>query len=421
MVGQDLSHPREAKAASYYGYVLIICAFIIMFIMYAVHYSYGVFFKPVLDEFGWTRATMSGAFSLSSIIMGVLAIAIGLFTDKFGPRMVMTICGLFIGLGYFLMSQLNAAWQLYLFFGVIVGIGMGGSFIPLMSTIARWFVEKRGTMTGIVTAGIGIGALIGPPVTNRLITAYGWRMSYMILGVAVLVLVVLPAQFIKRDPAKIGQMTHSENKGEHNKLLKQDIKAFSLREAVVTKQFWIVFGMFFVTGYCIFAIMVHIAPHAIELGVSSTGAARILATIGGLSIIGKVLIGRVSDSIGSRQTYLMGLILLSIAIFWLVPTKMMWSLYAFAGIFGIAYGGCVASQSPLVASLFGLVSHGMILGGIGIGFTWGGAMGPFLTGYLFDVNGTYQLAFLICAGVSTGGVILTAVLRPMKGKLTTFG
>jgi len=237
----------------------------------------------------------------------------------------------------------------------------------------------------------------------------------VILGCAVLVLVVLPAQFMKRDPAKIGQMAYGEHEGEQNEL-KQDTKAFSLGEAVVTKQFWIVFGMFFVTGYCIFAIMVHMVPHAIELGVSSTNAARILATIGGLSIIGKVLIGRVSDIIGSRQTYLIGLILLSMAIFWLVPARMAWSLYTFAGIFGLAYGGIVASQSPLVANLFGLGSHGMILGGIGIGFTWGGAMGPFLTGYLFDVIGNYQLAFLICAGISSGGIILTAVLRPIKGK-----
>jgi MFS family permease len=415
MVSQELGHLPQTKVASYYGYVIVISAFSILFVMYAVHYSYGVFFKPVLDEFGWTRATMSGAFSLSSIIMGLLGIAMGVFTDKFGPRMVMTICGLLIGLGYFLMSQLNAAWQLYLFFGIIVGIGMGGSFIPLMSTIARWFVEKRGTMTGIVTAGIGIGALIGPPVANRLITEYGWRVSYMILGSAVLVLVVLPAQFMKRDPTKMGHTAYGEHEGEQ-KQLKQETEAFSLGEAVVTKQFWMIFGMFFSLGYPLFAIMVHIAPHAIELGVSSTSAARILATIGGVSIIGKVLIGRVSDITGSRQTYLIGLILLSIAIFWLVPAKMAWTLYTFAGIFGLAYGGCVVSQSPLVANLFGLGSHGMILGVIGIGFTGGGALGPLLTGYMFDVIGNYQLAFLICAGISSGGIILTAVLKPIKGK-----
>ena len=413
MVSQELKPIPQVKLASYYGYLIVFNAFLILFVMYGVHYSYGVFFKPVLNEFGWSRATMSGAFSLSSIVMGLLAIVIGLFTDKFGPRMVMTLCGLFIGIGYFLMSRLNVAWQLYLFFGGIVGIGMGGSFIPLMSTIARWFVNQRGMMTGIVAAGIGIGALIVPPVANRLITAYGWRMSYVILGTAVLVLVVLPAQFMKRDPSKIGQAAYGEHEGEQSEL-KQDAKTFSLKEAVVTRQFWLVFGMFFVTGYCIFAVMVHIAPHAIELGVSSTSAARILATIGGLSIIGKVIIGRVSDSIGSRKTYLMGLILMSIAIFWLVPIKMMWALYTFACIFGLAYGGCVSSQSPLVANLFGLGSHGMILGGIGIGFTWGGAMGPFLTGYLFDITGNYQMAFLICAGISSGGVLLTAALKPFN-------
>jgi len=210
-------------------------------------------------------------------------------------------------------------------------------------------------------------------------------------------------------------MAYGEHIEEQNEL-KQDTKAFSLGEAVVMRQFWMIFGMFFSLGYCIFAVMVHIVPHAIELGFSSTSAARILATIGGLSIIGKVLIGRVSDIIGSRLTYLIGLILLSIAILWLVPAKMAWALFTFAGIFGLAYGGIVASQSPLVAYMFGLGSHGLILGVIGIGFTGGGALGPLVTGYLFDVIGNYQMAFLVCAGISSSGIILTAVLRPMKGK-----
>ena len=169
-------------------------------------------------------------------------------------------------------------------------------------------------------AGTGIGALIGPPVVSRLISGYGWRVSYVILGSSVLVVVVLCAQFIRRDPAQMGQVAYGDDQ-EEKKVLKQDTKELSLREAAYTTQFWIVFGMIFSLGFCVFAIMVHIVPHAAELGISAISAANILATIGGASIVGKVLLGRAADRIGSRQNFIIGFILMSAALFWVITSQ----------------------------------------------------------------------------------------------------
>ncbi|NNG08266.1 MAG: MFS transporter, partial [Desulfobacteraceae bacterium] len=201
---------REDEKGIFYGYLVVAAAFLIMVVMWAVFYAFGVFFRPILNEFGWTRAMTSGAFSLSSISMGLLGIAMGGLNDKFGPRIVMSVCGLLLGIGYLLMSQLEALWQLYLFYGIILGTGMGGGFVPLMTTVARWFDQRRGMMTGIVTAGIGIGALVGPPVANGLISTDGWRSSYTILGSIVLVVIVLSAQFLKRDPSQVRQVSPGE-------------------------------------------------------------------------------------------------------------------------------------------------------------------------------------------------------------------
>lgn len=415
MASQEARRSPKEEQRFFYGYFVVVAAFLIMFVLYAVYYAFGVFFKPVLQEFGWSRAMTSGAFSLSSIIYGLLGIAMGGLTDKFGPRMVMTLCGLLLGVGYFLMSQLSAVWQLYLFYGVIVGIGMGGSFVPLLSTVARWFVERRGMMTGIVTAGIGIGALIGPPVASQLIATYGWRVSYAILGSIVLAVTVLSAQFMKRDPAQMGQVAYGRNQGEQ-KGLHPGVDGLSLMEAVYSSQFWVFLAIFFCFGFCLFAIMVHIAPHATELGISAASAANILASIGGVSIVGKLLLGRAGDIIGSRQTLIIGFILLSAALFWLVPAKMVWTLYSFAFVFGFAYGGIVVSEPPLVAVLFGLRSLGLILGLISFSFTIGGAIGPFVAGYIFDATGGYQLAFLVCAALSSAGLILTTVLKQRRVK-----
>jgi len=413
VTSQKNNQPLESGSGFFYGYFVVGASLLIMSTMWAVYYAFGVFFKPVLNEFGWTKAMTSGAFSLASIMNGLLTVAVGGLTDKFGPRMVMTVCGLFLGLGFMLMSQISDVFHLYLFYGIFVGAGMSGSFIPLTSTVTRWFFKRRGLMTGIVVAGSGIGALIGPPVASRLIAIYGWRMSYAILGGITLLTVVLSAQLIKRDPTQVGQVPYGENQIEQVGL-NLKVEGLSLREAVYSPQFWVFFTTGFCYGYCVFAIVVHIIPHAIESGMSAVRAANILATIGGLGILGKVLLGRVGDIVGNRHTLILGFIFMSAALICLAPAKIAWMLFLIAGIFGFAYGSIAVSHSPLLAELFGLRSHGLIFGVFGISVSWGGAMGPLLTGYLFDVTNSYQMAFLLCSVISLTGILFAAFLRIEK-------
>jgi len=141
---------------------------------------------------------------------------------------------------------------------------------------------------------------------------------------------------------------------------------------------------------------------------------NILATIGGGSIIGMVVLGSAADRIGNRLTMIIGFILLSTALFWLVSAREEWMLYLIAGGFGFAQGGSSTTQSPLVATLFGLGSLGVILGALSPSFNMGAAAGPFLAGYVFDVTGSYQVAFLICAAIGVVGLVSTALLTPTK-------
>jgi len=417
MTNQEVQQSPGAKVGFFYGYIVVAAALCIMVIMYGTFIAFGVFFKPMLTEFRWTRVLVSGAFSLSMVIQGLLAIVMGGLNDKFGPRIVLTFCGLLLGLGYLLMSQIDDFWQLYLFYGVMIGIGMSASWVPLLSTVARWFTTRRSMMTGIVLIGVGVGTLIGPLVSNWLISAYDWRTSYVILGSIVLVVVLIAAQFLKRDPIQMGQTPYGENEGEKQGL-KVGTEGFSLKEAVYTRQFWLFFTMLFFFGFCVFTVIVHIVPHAVDLGISATRAANILAIIGVLTVVGNVVLGGAGDKIGNKQIFIIGFILKSVALFWLVPATEVWMFYLFAVVFGFARGGCATSESPLVAKLFGLNSHGLIFGVAGIGFPIGAAVGPLVTGYIFDVTGSYQLAFLISAAVGVVGLISTALLRPIMGRGT---
>jgi len=408
--GGNLYLIENRQPKFFYGYIVVAAALLIVIIAHGAQYTFGIFFKPILTEFGWTRGATSGAFSLYLLLWGFLGIFVGKLNDSFGPRIVMIVCGFFLGLGYLLMSQISVIWQLYLFYGLIIAIGMSGAWVPLISTIPRWFVKRRGMMTGIVTSGSGIGTILLSLVASRLISDHGWRLSYIIVGSGVLVLLMLAAQFLRRDPHQIGQLPYGVSEVEEESL-NLPPGGFSLREAIHTSQFWMVCAVFFCFGFNLYTIMVHIVPHAIELGISPIIAANIIAVIGGVNTAGRIIIGSAGDRIGNKPPLITSFILMVAALLWVIVAKEVWMFYLFAIIFGFGYGGVAALMSPVPAELFGLRSLGVIVGVAMFSFTVGGAIGPVLAGSIFDITGSYQLTFLICAGVSVTGLILSSLFK----------
>jgi len=413
VTSNNLPQFNKNEPRFFYGYIVVIAAFFIMVVSWATYNSFGVLFNPLLEEFSWNRAVTSGAFSLSMFIFGVLGIAVGALNDRFGPRVLLTVCGILLGLGYLLMSQVSNLWQLYLFWGVIIGVGMSGVWVPLLSTVAKWFVKRRTLMTGIIIAGLGIGSLIGPPVISRLLATYGWFMSCIVLGIVVLFLVIVATQFLRSDPTQMRQLPNGESEGKCE-ASKPVTNSFSFKEAVKTKQFWLVAGMLFCFGFGNFSITVHIVQHAIDLKISPVSAANLLVTRGAMSILGNYILSTFADRIGNRQIFIIGFFMVTAAFLSLSLAEEEWMLYLLTAIVGFASGGMGASESPLTAWLFGINSHGLIYGVIHVGFTIGAAAGPFLMGYIFDLTGGYQMAFLTCAALGIIGLILTIILRPTK-------
>lgn len=402
--------PRR-EPSYFYGYTIVVVGFLAMALVFSVHYAFGVFFKPISSEFGWTRAMTAGAFSLVWISQGALSIVMGGLNDRFGPRVVLTVCSVLIGGGYLLISQIGALWELYLFYGVIVGAGLSGTFVPLTSTTARWFLARRGTMTGIVTSGIGVGTLLGPNIANWLIRVYDWRRSYEVLGSVVLIGVLICAQFLRRDPEQVGAKIYGET-GEGRSQSRSGARGLSIREAYGTRQFWIASLMYFCYGYTLTAILLHLAPHATDLGISASKAASMVAVLGGGSILGKVVLGIAADKVGSKNVYVLSFILMVASLIWLTVITQTWALYLFSLVFGSAYGGLATAHSPLIAWLFGMRQHGLIFGVLFNGWTLGCAVGPIIAGYIFDRFHSYQIAFVICAALSLAGLVLTLFLTP---------
>ena len=403
--------PDKKEPKFFYGYVVVAAGLIASALLVGPYVAFGVFFKPMSSEFGWARMTTSAATSVLALVMGFFGITAGRLTDRYGPRVVMVACGLFMGLGILLMSWVNALWQLYLFYGVMVGVGMSAADVPIVATVVRWFVKRRGMMTGITKVGAGIGIMVIPLVANWLISSYGWRSAYTVIGAITLVVLVSMALLFKRDPGEIGELPDGATDVQATES-NISTHQFSVKEAMATRQFWIFSVAWFSFRFCMQLITVHIVPHITDIGISATIAATIMSVIGGFSILGRLGLSNLSDSLGTKSAYMIAFSLLAISLFWLQFAREAWMFYLFAVFYGIAHGASFALLSLIVAELFGLQSLGTTLGLILFVGTFGGLISPVLAGRIFDIMGNYQLAFWISFALSVAGLILISLLRP---------
>jgi MFS family permease len=407
-----LHNSQTKKPGLYYGYVIVIVCFLMMVFGWGIYYIYGVFFGPLSNEFNWSRAVTSGAFSLSVLISGVVGIVAGRLSDRLGPKMVIIFCTVVLALGYGLMSLVHNTWEFYLIYGILIATGVSGFWAPPISTVARWFAGRRGFMTGIVSGGISFGTLILPPIATQLIHIYDWRVTYIIIGVTVLVVVMIAVQFLKTSPQMMGLAPYGQ-KGTGSRLSEQHV-GFTLKEAMRTRQFWMVAAIYLCFGSVQMTIMVHIVPNATGMGISAINAAGILSVIGGVSLAGRIIMGGLSDRIRVKIATIACLSLLTVALAWLPFAADLWHFYLFAVIFGFGYGGMSCLQSLIGAELFGLTALGVITAVFSLSFDIGGGALPVLAGHIYDVSGSYNAAFLVCIAVIAVGLIISLSLKPPR-------
>ena len=368
--------------------------------------SFGVFFGPILEEFEWPRDVAALGPSLGAIGLGVFAVPVGMVTDKYGPRLVALGGGLLVGIGLLAMSQMTSLWQFYAIFSLAVGLGMSAAYIPVVAAVNHWFVEKLGLAQGIVVAGVGLGTAVLPLVSRYLIGNFGWRTAYVLLGLLVGVVVSLAALVLRRDPEEMGLTAYgaASGPGGGRPALTSGngpIPAgLTLRRALGTFSFWIVFAGGAFGFMSLDMVIVHLPKHATDIGLSSGTGAGFISVIGVAAIIGKVGVGALSDRIGRRAALALSFGIGAAAMFWLVRARTEGAIYLFAALFGLAYGGWTPLFPAVTVELFGLSALGAIYGTVHMGGSWGGAVGPVLAGWVFEATkrqygtGSYDLAFI---------------------------
>ncbi len=375
--------------------------------------AYGVFFNSLITEFQWSRAVISGAASLALFLSGLLAMFVGRLNDIYGPTKLMGITSVFFGTGLMLMSQVHEIWQLYLFYGVVFGIGLSAIDVIALTTTTRWFSRSRGLMTGIVKVGTGAGQFSIPFLASILITAYGWRQANVILGATALLILFLLAQVLKRDPGDSRPVIHAKSNEAIESLHEEDT-SLSAGEAVRTAQMWIICSVNLLVVFTLMIILVHIVPHASDLGLSVIQSAGVLSTIGGVSMFGRFISGLTIDYFSSKSVIVTCYLVLIISLLWLQVADSLWMLYLFACFYGLAHGGFFTAISPIVAESFGIAAHGAIFGIVVFSGTTGGAIGPVTAGLLFDMTGSYTLVFRMITVISIVGLGLILLLKPIE-------
>ena len=409
-IGKIQSRPGPAERF-FYGYVLVAASFMLQAVGWGVYNSFGVFFNPLINEYGWSRAGISGAVSVSFCLCGLFSILMGRLNDRVGPRIIMTVSGVLLGIGYLLMARMGALWQLYLLYGLLVGIGISGTDVVLLSTIARWFVRLRGRMSGVLKVGTGVGMLVMPLFIDLLITAFGWRTALFVLGVGVLVVFIGLSQLLERDPGGRGLRPDGDGRLVAGSRPAAET-GFTMAEALHSLQLWLICAAYFLMLCCALTVLLHIVPHAMDMGIPHDSATRVLATIGGLSIAGRFIMGFATDRIGSKWALAICYGFLWVSLVWLLAADRLWMLFVFAVVYGFAHGGFFAVMSPLIADFFGTAAHGAIFGVMIFVSTIGGAIGPLLAGYVFDLTGSYHLVFLTMPVLAAVGLGATLALRP---------
>jgi MFS family permease len=406
----------KAEERPFNKWVIVAIFFVVSTIMYGTQTSFGVFFKSISGEFDLARGATSAIFSVQNVFGAALSFGGGWAVDKYGPRLTVFFIGLSTGLSLLLTSQTNALWQLFITYSLLFGV-IGSTYTTIMSTVSRWFDKNRGLALGIAGLGIGLGPMIIAPFATYLIGSFNWRMAYIILGAIAWVFILPLSQLLRRRPTDIKAKVRSEQSGSREKDMPpsenngSSMSELTLRGAIRTRSFWFFSISWLLTSFCFMMVMIHIVPHATDIGIPAMQSATILSVIGGCMIAGRVIIGKVSDNIGRKVTSIACALCTALAMIWLIWAQDLTMLYIFAAVYGLFHGGFDTIVAALISDTFGMRNIGMIMGSLQVTFGLGMVVGPALAGVLFDINQNYFMAFLIGAAAMFIVSILISLTR----------
>ncbi len=373
-----------------HGWVVVLGAFTLMCVGFGLVYTFAAFFKAFEAEFAASRAHIALVFSLCALLYFTLGAPAGMLADRYGPRRVAVAGVLCMAAGLAAASQAHSLGAIYLFYSIGLGLGVGLTYVPSVGAVQPWFAANRAFATGIAVSGIGAGNILFPPLAAWWIEAFGWRAAYQGLALLALVVAGAAALAIDNDPDKRAL--------EQSGAAREVLPGRTLREAMRTFEFRLLYVTLIAGAGCTFIPMVHLGPYAIDAGYSDAAAVSLVSLIGLGSMLGRFFVGGVADRLGRMPTLAgtyagLGCMFL---VWWV--TREYWLLAAFGLAFGVFYGGFVALFPTIVMDLFGPRQVSGIIGTLYTAAGIGTLAGPTLAGAAYDATGSYGVPILVGAG-----------------------
>jgi OFA family oxalate/formate antiporter-like MFS transporter len=390
----------------------IAVAAVIMQICLGAVYGWSVFVKPLISAEHWTLTQVSLNFTLSIAFLGVGTVIGGLWQDRVGPRRVATVAGILYGLGYMaaaLAASRHSLGGLYFGYGVLCGVGMGMGYICPVATLVKWFPDRRGLMTGVAVCGYGAGALVMSPIAAREIVARGVPATFLTLGIAYLVLVVITAQFYQNPP----QGWRPEGWEPRSSVAKAATTSeFTVKEAMATWQFWLLWVMLFLNVSAGIMIISQASPMAQQLvGLTPVAAAGIVGVISIFNGLGRIFWAAVSDYLGRARVYFL-LFLIQVGVFFALPHLHTAAMFTTAvALVGLCYGGGFGTMPSFTADFFGPRFMGGIYGWILLAWGAGAIPSPILIAHVRQTTGQYTTAIHVIAIVMLCSLVLPLIAR----------
>ena len=387
------------KKTIFYGWIIVACVFVILLLAFGSAYSFSTFFESLQMEFGTSRTSVSFVFSIAGFLYFSLSPLSGQIADRFGSRRVIIFGVIVISISLLLSSRAKTMWQIYAVYSFGIGIGIGFAYAPSMGVVQRWFVKRRGLASGLAVMGIGLGTLGMPIFSAALIHWSDWRTAYLVMGILVFACGVSAAILIAESPerrglAPDGDVIEADARNTPQKTFKPEatsIREISLKDALHTKPFWLLYAGSFSFGLGLFIPFVHLIPFTNDLGLPNATGVMLFSLIGVGSIVGRLLLGSIADKLGRRQS-LAAMYVGAAAIFawWLVAANV-WQLAIFAIIYGACYGGYVAILPAVTADYFSGPKISGIIGMIYTSVAVGNLIGPTAAGFIFDLAQSYTI------------------------------
>ena len=421
--------PMEKKEGIFYGWVVLAIAFIALVLGYTIRNTFSVFYPTIVKEFGWGRGNTAVMFSIAIVVYGMVAPVAGGLVGRFGPRRVLSIGAVIVGGGVALCSQATRQWHFYLFYGVMGATGLSlMGWTPMTAIVSNWFTKRRGLAFGVLAAGFG-GSLVMASVAQFFISTFGWQTAYVIMGLSLIAIVVpLCGLLMYNSPREKGLLPdgipNAPQKPENTNSPQVSVGPkgsrpvqWTLQRAIRTSHFWLLF----LISFCFLGLAETIAiAHQVfffrDVGYGPMPAAHIFSVFGVAFVVGN-LCSFTSDRYGREKVFVSSCVVSAMAVcllFVIKDTSQPWMAFLFATLMGLGMGAGGPVLFALVADFFAGRYFGSILGMIVLGFSLGGAVAPWLAGFMHDRSNSYFSTYLVLLGSLLFSVLLMWLISVRK-------